>query len=323
MTIFASKFPEAKDYEKNCGIEIVRRGGRYSVYLAAQQFYKNLSDRSFDIIIDQINTRPFFVPSFRKGHERVVALIFQLAREYWWSETPFPMNLIGYFILERHWLRKYRTVPTVTISQSTCDDLHSMGFSKVHVVQPGVGFTPLSHIPKKSDHPILVYDGRLKKAKRPDHALKAFLKLRRTVRDAELWIIGDGYMRNSFTNLDNLGVRVFPDVDKRKRMDLLEKSWILINPSVREGFGLNVLNANALGTPVVGYDVPGLRDSVRNRDTGLLVPSGDIRSLTEALRELVLNRDLRERMSKNALEFSRTFSWDRTSERFLEILSAS
>jgi hypothetical protein len=84
----------------------------------------------YDVIIDEINTRPFLTPKFIKNGEQVVALIHQLAREYWFYETPFPISYIGYHFLEDRWLRNYVNIPTVTISESTKKDLLNLGFKK-------------------------------------------------------------------------------------------------------------------------------------------------------------------------------------------------
>ena len=88
----------------------------------------------------------------------------------------------------------------------------------------------------------------------------------------------------------------------------------------REGWGLNVIEANALGVPCVAYDVHGLRNSVKDGETGLLVSSGDVRGLGGALVRVLGDEELRLRLSGNALEYSRGFSWDKTAEEFSKVL---
>jgi glycosyltransferase involved in cell wall biosynthesis len=95
----------------------------------------------------------------------------------------------------------------------------------------------------------------------------------------------------------------------------------LVNPSVREGWGLNVVEANAVGVPCVAYDVAGLRDSVRSGVTGFLAEAGSIESLAEGIVEVLSDESLREMLSKNALEYSRQFSWDNTAEESMRILT--
>jgi len=83
------------------GVRIVRSGGKYSVYSEAKKFYRGrFSRESYDLVVDEINTRPFFAPSFVGGGEKVVALIHQLAKEYWFYEVPFPLSYLGFTILK-------------------------------------------------------------------------------------------------------------------------------------------------------------------------------------------------------------------------------
>lgn len=174
VTLFTSDFKDSMEEEVVDGITIVRRGGRLSVYGMAKKFYSNrFSKEGYDVVIDEINTRPFMAPKFVNHGESVVALIHQLAREYWFYETPFPASYFGRYFLEERWLKNYRDVPTVTVSESTKEDLASLGFRKIFVVGEGLNFEPLAKLGEKTTNPVVVYVGRLTRAKRPDHAGKS------------------------------------------------------------------------------------------------------------------------------------------------------
>ena len=322
ITLFTSKFNGCKSEEVDDEVKIIRDGGRYSVYWKAKEHYrKSFSRESYDVIIDEINTRPFLTPKFANNGEKIVALIHQLAREYWFYETPFPISYIGYHILENRWLKNYVNTPTVTVSESTRRDLLDLGFKNVSIVPEGLNFTPLSEIPEKEEHPVIAYAGRLKRAKRPDHAIKAFKIVKEKIPEAELWIIGGGPYRRDLERMAEDGVKFFGGLSNDERRRLLARAWILVNPSVREGFGLNVLEANALGTPCIAYDVAGLRDSIIDGKTGLLVKEdGNIEKLTEAIIRVLEDEALRRALSVNALEYSRNFSWDKTAQEFEKIL---
>jgi len=80
--------------------------------------------------------------------------------------------------------------------------------------------------------------------------------------------------------------------------------------SEKEGWGLTVIESNTLGTPVVATDADGLRDSVRDAETGFLVPMGDVAAFAERIGLLLENDALALRMSKAALDWSRTFDWE-------------
>ncbi len=321
VTLFASEFDGCKKEEVVDGIRTIRAGRKFSVYSQARKHYRSrFSKEGFDAVIDEINTVPFFTPKFVDKGEKIVPLIHQLAREYWFYEMFFPLNHLGYHFFEDRWLKGYARFPTVTVSESTKKDLLALGFKKVFIVSEGLNFKPLEHICEKESKPIVVYAGRLKKAKRPDHAIKAFKFVKEKLPDAELWIIGDGYFRNELERMSFSGIRFFGRLDNNARRALIGKAWVLVNPSPREGYGLNVIEANALGTCCIGYDVPGLRDSIIKDRTGLLVEAGNIVGLGDAIVKVLKDDDLRMKMSSCGLEYSRTITWDRSAEEFEKIL---
>jgi glycosyltransferase involved in cell wall biosynthesis len=320
VTLFTSTFPSCEHEEVIDGIRIVRRGGKIAVYQQAKrQYNKYFSKEHYDIIVDEINTVPFFAPQFVKNGEKVIALIHQLAREYWFYETHFPINYLGYHFFEKRWLKKYRDTTTLTVSESTKEDLQQLGLKKIHVIPEGLNFKPIEKTPEKSQFPTIVFSGRLKRAKRPDHLIKAFAAIKQRNPKAELWIIGDGIFRADLEKIGVNGVKFLGAVDNAQRRELIKKAWVLVNPSVREGFGLNIIEANALGTPCVAYDVPGLRDSVKNQETGLLAKAGSVEDLTTKINDVLEDESLREELSKAALIYSRSFSWENCTEHFLNV----
>lgn len=322
VTLFTSEFPNCKRKENIDGIRIVRAGGKYSVYWRAKKYYKNLfSKEGYDVVIDEINTRPFLTPKFVNNGEKIIAIIYQLAREYWFYETRFPLSHIGYYFLESRWLRNYVDFPTVTISESTRRDLLDLWFKKIFVVPPGLNFKPLDEVPEKESYPVVAYIGRLKRAKRPDHAVKAFRIVKEKIPEAELWIIGNGYFRKDLEKMATDGVKFFSDLSNERRRGLIKRAWVLVNPSVREGFGLNIVEANALGTPCVAYDVPGLKDSIKDGETGLLVKkNGDFEALATAIIKVLMDSSLRKTLSEKALKWAKNFDWDKSAEEFEKIL---
>jgi glycosyltransferase involved in cell wall biosynthesis len=321
VTLFTAEFPGSLKEEVLDGVKVVRSGGRFGVYGEAKKFYaKRFRAEGFDVVVDEINTRPFFAPKFVDNGEKVVGFIHQLAREYWFYEMPFLVSHIGYHFLEDRWLRCYVNVPTVTVSESTQQDLAELGFKRIFVVPEGLNFKPLGVFPEKLVRPVVVYAGRLKRAKRPDHAVKAFNIVKSKVPEAELWVLGDGPFRERLERLAGEGVRFFGWLPNEERRKLVGDSGVLVNPSVREGWGLNVIEANALGVPCVAYDVGGLRDSVKDEVTGLLVESGNVDALAEAIICVLQDDEMRRRLGENALKYSKEFSWDKTATEFMKVL---
>jgi|TARA_B100000315_G_scaffold255093_1_gene297551 glycosyltransferase involved in cell wall biosynthesis len=322
VTLFTAEFPDCKREEVVDGIRVVRAGGKYLVYRMAKKYYKKrFSKEGFDVIIDEINTIPFLTPKFVNKGEKIIASIHQLAREYWFYETSFPVNYIGSYYLEDRWLKNYLDIPTVTLSESTKQDLFNLGFKKVFSIPPGVNFKPLNRVSEKEKHPVIAYVGRLKRQKRADHAIKAFKLLKKKIPTTELWIIGDGYFKKNLQALACDGVRFFHNLSNEERRQLLIRAWVLVHPGIREGFGLNIIEANALSVPAVAYDVPGLRDAIQDGKTGLLIKSGGIQALADVLYDVLISTDLREKLSENALESSRNYTWERYSEAFMKIIT--
>lgn len=316
VTLFAAGFRGCVREEEVDGVRVVRSGGRMSVYLRARGFYRR--DSAWDVVVDEINTLPFLTPRFADS-SKVVALIHQLAREFWFYETPFPISLIGYHFLEDFMLSHYRELPTITVSESTKLDLERIGFRRVFVVPNGVDIEPVDELPEKSERPTIIFLGRMKRAKKPQDVVEAFRLVKREVGDAQLWMVGDGYLRRRLEGRDK-GVRFFGYVDRKTREMLLRRAWLIAVPGVREGWGQVVTQANALATPAVGYDIPGLRDSIRHGYNGLLVDGGDIHAFAEAMVRLLTDDELRLRLSRNAIEWARRFSWDKSAEEFERVI---
>jgi hypothetical protein len=153
MTLFTAVFHGGRRNEVLDGVNIIRHGGRYTVYHNAKAYYKK-HWQNYDIIVDEINTKPFLTPKFAK-EKPVLALFHQLAAEFWFYETRFPLNYIGYYYLERKWLSYYKDIPTVTVSNSSKEDLKAIGFKNIFLVPEGLNVTPLRDVQQKEASPRL------------------------------------------------------------------------------------------------------------------------------------------------------------------------
>ncbi len=317
VTQFSARFPDGPAEEVVDGVNIVRAGSKYSVYFEAREYYKN--NNGFDVVVDEINTVPFFTPDFVK--EKIIVLIHQLAREFWFHETSFPVALMGRYFLEDFCLKKYKNFPTMTVSNSTKQNLLDLGFKNIFVVPEGIKFTPLGKVPAKEKNPTFIFVGRLKKAKKPQDAIKAFNIVRKEIPSARLWIVGNGYYREMLEKIAGNGVEFLGRVSEEKKLELMGRAHAILVPGIREGWGLIVTEANACGTPAIAYDVPGLRDSVEDFKNGILVgPRPE--KMAEVMISFVSNKELRDRLSKNALEHSRQFSWDKSAKETLKLLQS-
>jgi glycosyltransferase involved in cell wall biosynthesis len=320
MTLFTSRFKDCQLNENINGVEILREGNKYTVYKEAKN-YSKAYENHYDLMIDEINTRPFFIPQFVR-EKRVIALIHQLAREFWFYETKFPLNYIGYYYLEKKWLSNYKDIVTLAVSDSTKIDLEELGFKRIFIVPNGLNVTPLSNTKEKEANPTVVFMGRLKKAKLPDHALEAFSIIKREIHDARMWVIGDGYFREKLESFERKDVTFHGYISNEKKYELLSRAHIILVPGVREGWGQVVTEANAMGTPAIGYDVPGLRDSIRHGETGITIIEKTPPAMAQQAISLLKDPDRLSKYSRNALEFSRQFSWDKTVNLFERVLNS-
>lgn len=260
VTWFAGAVPGSPERESLDGIRVVRRGSRFGVYREARDWYAAHGAGRFDLLIDEVNTRPFGCARWAAGTP-VVALVHQVAQEIWAKEFPAPLSWAGRYLAEPHWLRSLRGTPVLTVSRSSRDSLAEYGLRDVRVVPEGIDRRVRPDVPRES-RPTVVVLGRLAPVKQVDHAVEAFRLLRRRMPQAQLWVVGDGPLRSRLERTAPPGVVLHGRVPAAVRDELLARAHVLAVTSVREGWALVVDEAAAMGTPTVGYDRPGLRDSV-------------------------------------------------------------
>ena len=316
VTLFTAGFDDCKDREVVDGVEIIRRGGRYSVYWEAYRFYKG-SEGSFDLVIDSINTIPFFTPFYVK--EKRVTFFYQLAKEFWFKSVMFPFSLLGY-LLEPLYLGVYRKEKVVTISESSASDLKGLGFD-VPIVYPGIKCKPVAKAPAKEKDLTMISFSRLVKPKRVDHVIRAFRLVNDEIPDSKLWILSDGPERKRLEKLvRRLGlkdkVKFFGYVSEKKKYELIRRAHFHLFCSVREGWGIVVVEAAANGTVTVCYDVAGARDSCC-KVGGFLVEQ-DYRKLAET----VLRLDYKS-FDSRIIEKAKEFDWEKSYREFRRVLNAT
>lgn len=252
------------------GIRHVRRGSRFSVYREAARWYQQTGRGQFDLVIDETNTRPFFCHEW-VDDAAVVALFHQTAEEIWFHQMSWMAAAVGRYVLEPKWLRRYTRVPTLTVSQSSKESLEAFGLRDITVVPEGLDLPAnLPQVPKE-EVPTLVHVGRLVTNKQPQHVLAAFAEVRKRLPDAQLWMIGTGPLEDELRRMAPAGVTFLGRVSQEEKFDRMARAHAHVMASVREGWGLVVAEAAAVGTRTIAYDRPGLRDAVRAAD-GLLVP---------------------------------------------------
>lgn len=331
VQLICGNFKDGLKHDNIDGVEVTRIGGKYSVYMKAILHYCKKLKGKHDVVIDEINTIPFFTPLYVQ--EPIVAFVHQLAANVLFEELPWTQAKFWYF-MEPRVLRLYENTPIIT-SQSTKEDLLRIGIAErnIHVVNYGVDRNVYKLTNKKSSYPHVFYLGRLKRFKGVHFLIKAMKHVVNEIPDAKLSIVGNGDAdyENELKQLrDDLNLRkntVFYKFGLEdslfQKVKIMQEAWTLAYPSTREGFGLVVIEANACGTPTIATDVPGLKDTVKNCETGILVPPRNVEALAESIMQIFTDDELRGRLSKNAFEWSRCFDWGETADKMLHVLRNS
>ncbi len=324
-TLICSQFPGAKGSPEDLidGVQILRVGTWWNAHLTVPRAARALLDRvPFDVVLDDVNKVPFFAPTFSRVP--VLALFLHLLGRSVFRETnPLFASLI--YLYERRIGRHYRHVPVVAISRSTEAELIRGGLSRemIEVSEPGLDtafYRP--GVSPRDRAPLVLVVSRLKNYKRVDVAIRAFAEIRTCVPAATLAVIGTGDARPALEALDRrLGTHTqfLGAVSDLEKVVWLNRASLVINPSMKEGWGLVGLEAMACGTPVVASDVPGHRDSVVE-GAGVLVPYGDGLATARAAIEILTDPARTDAMRERAVGWARRFSWDRTADAFEDAL---
>ena len=331
VTLLCSAWPGCERRAMLDGIDVHRVGGRYTLSLAAPVYFRHrLRTEGFDVVVEDLNKVPFFAPLWGVGAP-VALIVHHLFGATAFQEASFPVAAATW-LLERPVPRVFRSVPTVAVSDSTVEDLVGRGLprSRIEIIHNGVDLEVLSPLPPEERFPeaTLLFLGRLKRYKRVDLLLEAVAALVRRGISCRLLVAGRGddqlrleALRKSLNiseHVDFLGF--ISDAEKR---DLLQKGWIHLLTSANEGWGISNLEAAACGTPTIASDVPGLRDSVVDGQTGFLVPHGDVETLSRRIEDLLGDDEKRQHLGVGARSFAEGFGWDASARAMEAFLSGT
>lgn len=321
ITLLAAAWPGAEREARYGGLRVLRAGGPLTANWALARLARRLSRREpFDAVIEDVNKIPFFLPA-------LIALPHLLIVPHLFGATVFRETnwLAGLYVYlpERLIPRIYGRSRVIAISASTRDDLVRRGLDPARIAVSHCGFDAapydLAAPPARDAAPRLVHLGRLRRYKGTHLVIEAFARLRRALPAASLDIVGGGPERAALerqaARLDLAeAVRFHGHLPLPALVDLLYRCHLFLNASPKEGWGLTVIEAAACGVPCVAADAPGLRDSVVDGETGLLVPSGDVPAMAAAALALLRDPARRAAMGARAAARARSFSWDRAAD---------
>lgn len=317
VLLLASHFPGCAREAEIRGVRVRRHGTWWNAnWVLLGEARRELARRSYDVVLEDVNKIAFFTPLVTRLP--VVVLVPHLFGATIFRETN-PLFGAYLWLLERPIPWVYRRAWMMPVSDSTRADLVRRGVdaARTAVVHNGLDFDryDLASPPPRRSVPTLVHLGRLMRYKSADVAVRAMVHVRAELREARLVVAGDGPDLGRLRRLAaRLGVQDAVDfagyLPHAAKVQLLWESHVLLNPSPKEGWGLTVVEANACGVPVVASRRPGLVDSVRDGETGTLVPYGDARAFARAALEFLCDEERRAAYAERARAWARRFTWE-------------
>ena len=325
VTIFCGHHQGApRDEITAAGVRIVRAGGRLSVYPRAALAYLFRRLGAPDVVIDVQNGVPFGTPIWRRG--RVVLLCHHVHREQWRVVMGPISAAIGWWLESKVSPRWYAGRPYVTVSTSSRDELTTLGVdpSVISIIHNGT--TPPPTTPAaRSATPLICVLGRLVPHKRIELALETLAALLPAHPDLRLVIAGRGWWHDELVAhaqrlaLPAASVEWAGFVDEQRKHEILGASWVSLVPSLKEGWGLGVMEAAAHGTPSVAFHgAGGVTESVRDDETGLLVSSDA--EFGSAVERLLRDETLRTRLGRASVTHAHGYGWEATVDRWEDLL---
>lgn len=323
-TLVSHAVHDLPERETESGYAILREGGASTFnFTVWSQLPSWIARTRAQIVVDDSNKIAFLAPWRTKVP--VVALIHHLFGKAIFREASLPAALYVN-LAERLVPRCYRDVPTMTGSPSARAELMSLGLRDVVDVGEGVdlsGYAPPAAGERDPD--LLLYLGRIKKYKGLDALLHTVAALVARHPGIRLEVAGSG---DDVPRLQDLArtlgiserVRFLGRVTEEEKISLYRRASVALNSSLKEGWGLTSIEANGCGTPVVASNVPGLCDSVRDGETGFLVPFGDHAAMAERVGRILSDPALAAGMRESCLAWAAAHTWDRVADRTEEVL---
>jgi len=308
------------------GVQFFRFGGSLTIHFMVP-LYLLAEGKNYDVIVDEVHGIPFFAPLFTKTP--VVAFIHEVADEIWDYMYRFPIAPIGK-MLERWAFRWYRHCQIWTDAESTVDELVAWGIPKSQCTAipcPIIKKQTIS-IEKKEHKPTYIFVSRVVRMKGIEEVIKAFSFIVKVQVNAQLWIIGKGeqkYVDELKHMVEEYGIDkhvIFRgEVSETEKYTYMSRAHILLHASVKEGWGLVVLEAASVGTPSVVYNVPGLKDVVKHDETGIVVHSNSPQDMARVAIQLFKDKKRYAKFQENGRKWENSLRWNTVTKQSMMVLA--
>jgi glycosyltransferase involved in cell wall biosynthesis len=315
VTLLSERFAGSEPEDVIDGIRVIRAGGKFTFnFTAGRQVGRLAETLDADVVIDDLNKVPFYSTWHTK--RPVLAILMHLFRSSIFRETLPPMAAYVW-MAETMIPLAYKRCRFAVLSESSKQDTVKVGIDpdRITVIPPGTDFGRFGPDASVSREPLVLHVGRLKRYKATDHLLRASRMMKERGVKFTTVIVGDGDDKPRLEGLAaKLGLggqaRFTGFVPEAEKVNWYRRAAVLVENSVKEGWGLIVMEANACGTPVVVANSPGLRDSSRDGVNGLMYEYGDVPALAERLERLLSDEALRSRLGQQAIAWAKRWTWD-------------
>ena len=328
VTLVCARYPGAPAHERRAdGVEVVRVGGRFSVYPRSAIAYLSGRLGHPQVVVEVQNGMPFLARLWAR-RSRVIVLVHHVHREQWRVVMPAAPARIGWWI--ESWLapRVNRHTQYVAVSDTTRRQLVELGVPPAHiaVVHNGTPDVPPMRLGRTAT-PTLLAVARLVPHKRIEIAIDTLAALLPEFPDLTLVVVGRGWWEDELRrHAQRRGLTdrvIFTGyVSETEKARWLRQAWVSLVPSMKEGWGLVVVEAGVVGTPSVGFrEAGGVAESIRHAFTGLLADDRD--DFVAHVARLLRDAPLRERLGTNAFAYARSFSWEETVRGFVTLIDGA
>jgi len=291
-----------------------RRSIKEALYFAWKLLFR--LKRNFDIIdCQEFPYFPCFSAKFNSLFKRTLLVItwHEVWGNYWYEY----LGKKGFFGKTVEKLTTKLTSRNVAVSERTKKELERFGVrEEIEVIPNGIDFWDIQNVRASEEESDVIFVGRLMKEKNVDVLIKAISLVKKEVPDIKCIIIGDGPERRRLENLANdfkinKNIKFTGFLEDYDEVISYEKSSkVFVLPSIREGFGIVALEANACGLPVVtvNHRMNAACDFISNGN-GFTCKFSE-----EDVAEKILTAlDRRKNMARKCIEKAKMYDWDKIS----------
>jgi glycosyltransferase involved in cell wall biosynthesis len=327
IIVLSEGAPTSQPIQEIQGLTYINIQGSF-LRLRLPLYYLRSLAKDTDILIDNADVAiPWLSPLF--GKKPAITIVHQLVREIFYEELPRILAAAGYFS-EPAIYRLYSRSSIVAMSNSTAQGLRELGIpdDRIRIIGPGCPYPTNERVPLVArSHNMIGCVSRLMRYKGVQFAIRSIAQIADDFPDIRLEIAGSGPYEPQLRKLAQ-DLKVDPKVtflgrvSEERKLKLYRESRAIILSSIREGYGLSVIEANAFGTPAIGWDVPGLRDSIIDNETGLLASFPHEQDLARQIHQILIDDSTWLRMSERAWKWAHDHSWDHSAREFEDMIES-